>query len=138
MKQHAGDVEAALAAFQAQRLPQTSQEVRAVLHCTAVDCVLMAVTVQRCCLHAATLTGRLRAHTHAAQVMFSRHVGELRMGQWFDPEALDWPAASSQAKWWLLNAGRSLPDFKGTALPVLLDRVHKRQAQAPVAHAAEP
>ena len=60
------------------------------------------------------------------------------MGQWFDPEAFDWPTASQQAKWWLMNAGRSMPDFKGTALPALLAEAQKRQNDAPGAKAAEP
>ena len=55
-----------------------------------------------------------------------RHVGELRMSRWFDPVAFDWPTAPPEAKWWLLNAGRSMPDFKATVLPKLLQRVPSR------------
>ena len=53
------------------------------------------------------------------QVLFSRHVGELRQGRWVDPTTFSWPDASLAARSLLLNAKRSEPDYKQHAQATL-------------------
>lgn len=53
------------------------------------------------------------------QVLFSRHVGELRQGRWVDPTAFSWPDASLEAKSLLLNAKRAVPGYKLHAEEIL-------------------
>ena len=50
------------------------------------------------------------------QVLFSRYVGQIRQGRWADPHAVDWPSQSQAMKELLLNASRSYPDYKASAL----------------------
>ena len=53
------------------------------------------------------------------QVLFSRYVGEVRQGRWFDPISFDWPRQEHTTKRLLLNALRSEKDYKSTALEEL-------------------
>ena len=53
------------------------------------------------------------------QVLFSRHVGELRQGHWFDPIKFDWPSQSEDVKYLLLNAGQKEKDYKQLATELL-------------------
>lgn len=72
------DPVAALHQYQAERLPQTTQE-----------------------------------------VLFSRHVGEVRQGHWFDPVKFDWPSQSDEVKYLLLNAGQKEKNYKKLATELL-------------------
>lgn len=53
------------------------------------------------------------------QVLFSRHVGQVRQGHWFDPVKFDWPSQSEEVKYLLLNVGQKEKDYKKLALELL-------------------
>lgn len=58
-------------------------------------------------------------HTSGMQVLFSRHVGEVRQGHWFDPVKFDWPSQSDEVKYLLLNAGQKEKNYKKLATELL-------------------
>lgn len=58
-------------------------------------------------------------YTTGMQVLFSRHVGEVRQGHWFDPVKFDWPSQSDEVKYLLLNAGQKEKDYKKLATELL-------------------
>ena len=53
------------------------------------------------------------------QVLFSRYVGEVRQGHWFDPVKFDWPSQSMEVKSLLLNAKQTEKDYKKLATELL-------------------
>ncbi|KAK9808380.1 hypothetical protein WJX73_008898 [Symbiochloris irregularis] len=61
----------------------------------------------------------IRLPATSREVLFSRHVGELRQGRWVDPQHFSWPDASPEAKALLLNAKRSESDYKQHASEIL-------------------
>lgn len=59
------------------------------------------------------------------QVLFSRFVGQIRQGRWFDPVAFDWPSQSAEVKSLLLNGKQTEPNYRQHAIQVLQDAVHQ-------------
>ena len=57
--------------------------------------------------------------TRCLQVLFSRYVGEVRQGHWFDPVKFDWPSQSPEVKSLLLNAKQTEKDYKQLATELL-------------------
>ena len=53
------------------------------------------------------------------QVLFSRYVGEVRQGRWFDPIKFDWPSQPEEIKSLLLNGKQTEPDYKKFAAELL-------------------
>lgn len=53
------------------------------------------------------------------EVLFSRHVGEVRQGHWFDPVKFDWPSQTPEIKSLLLNGKQTEPDYKKCATELL-------------------
>lgn len=61
----------------------------------------------------------LRFDTTAVKVLFSRYVGEVRQGRWFDPVSFQWPTQVAEVKSLLLNGKQTEPDYKKYANQVL-------------------
>lgn len=68
------------------------------------------------------------------QVLFSRHVGEVRQGHWFDPVKFDWPSQSEEVKYLLLNAGQKEKDYKKLALGLLSKAPHVSSDISMISH----
>ena len=109
----------ALKDFEQARIPQTSQEVNSPTAQLQWPCIkhadVAAVNLNMCCV----ACGVYELQGLVLQVLFSRYVGELRQGRWIDPASFDWPAKPDSTKALLLNAKRSEPDYRASALAEL-------------------
>ena len=72
------------------------------------------------------------------QVLFSRHVGEVRQGRWFDPIEFDWPSQPVEVKSLLLNGKQTEPDYKACATALLGNAKRIGTRQGVLATDSEP
>ena len=90
----------------------------------------MFLVIDRCCrlpgrivLYQLSLVLRCSSVSHldvsCPQVLFSRHVGEVRQGHWFDPVKFNWPSQTLEVKSLLLNGKQTEPDYKKCATELL-------------------
>lgn len=72
------------------------------------------------------------------QVLFSRYVGEVRQGRWFDPVRFEWPSQPAEVKSLLLNGKQTEPDYKKHATQVLSNLQCEVIGQSVLATGKEP
>ena len=107
----------ALKDFERARIAQTSQEVKSYSPAPVALCHACRIYY-----HTSNTCGVLGVYIlqqWVLQVLFSRYVGELRQGRWIDPASFDWPGKPDSTKALLLNAKRSEPDYRASALAEL-------------------
>ena len=80
----------------------------------------------------------LKYDSDLVQVLFSRYVGEVRQGRWFDPVRFEWPNQAAEVKSLLLNGKQTEPDYRKHAMQVLSNLQCEVVAQSVLATDKEP